>query len=115
MGDVGIRVAETLVRPPGQEARDLRIPGIPVEDRTGIVPCDRTEHVPGGTLYLTWRVTKNSDRRDEHGRFYAVFDPALVSRAMGSADILLDEERDSGSSGKLVRRVIAPKATPAAA
>ena len=24
--------------------------------------------VPGGTLYLSWRVTENKDRRDEHGR-----------------------------------------------
>jgi SAM-dependent methyltransferase len=62
---------------------------------------------PGGTLYLSWRVTQNADRRDEHGRLYAAFDPALVFRALGTAQILLDEQSDSASSGKLVRRVIA--------
>ncbi len=70
---------------------------------------------PGGTLYLSWRVTKDADRRDEHGRLYAAFDPALVTGALGAMDILLQEQRDSASSGKLVQRVVARKAglTPA--
>jgi len=54
-------------------------------------------------------VTRDADRRDEHGRLYAAFDPALVLEALGSADILLDEQRDSESSGKLVRRIVARK------
>jgi SAM-dependent methyltransferase len=66
---------------------------------------------PGGTLYLSWRVTEGDDRRDEHGRLYAAFDPALVFRGLGSADILLEEQLDSKSSGKLVQRVMARKAT----
>jgi trans-aconitate methyltransferase len=70
---------------------------------------------PGGTLYLSWRVTMNADRRDEHGRLYAAFDPALVFAALGSADILLDEQRDSESSGKLVRRIVARKVRSPAA
>jgi SAM-dependent methyltransferase len=61
---------------------------------------------PGGTLYLSWRVTEGADRRDEHGRLYAAFDPALVFEGLGSAEILLDEQAGSLSSGKLVRRVI---------
>ena len=65
---------------------------------------------PGGTLYLSWRVTQEKDRRDERGRLYAAFDPALVQAALGSAEILLDEERGSLSSGKMIRRVAARKA-----
>jgi SAM-dependent methyltransferase len=64
---------------------------------------------PGGTLYVSWRVTEGGDRRDEQGRLYAAFDPALVFQGLGSADVLFDEQRDSGSSGKLVRRVVARK------
>jgi SAM-dependent methyltransferase len=66
---------------------------------------------PGGTLYLSWRVTEGNDRRDEHGRLYAAFDSALVFQGLGSADILLEEQLDSNSSGKLVRRIVARKAT----
>ena len=65
---------------------------------------------PGGTLYLSWRITQGKDRRDEHGRLYAAFDPMLVQASLGSAEILLDEERGSLSSGKLIRRIAARKA-----
>jgi SAM-dependent methyltransferase len=61
---------------------------------------------PHGTLYLSWRVTNDADRRDEHGRLYAAFDPALVLAALGTAKVLLDEQLDSVSSGKLVRRIV---------
>jgi len=50
-----------------------------------------------------------ANRRDDHGRLYAAFDPAVVFAALGSAELLLDEERDSASSGKLVRRIIVRK------
>jgi SAM-dependent methyltransferase len=63
---------------------------------------------PGGTLYLSWR-TADEDRRDQHGRLYAAFDPALVFDGVGPADILLDEQIDSRSSGKPIRRVVARK------
>jgi len=33
---------------------------------------------PGGTLYLTWRVTSDADRRDPSGRLYSSFGPDLV-------------------------------------
>jgi SAM-dependent methyltransferase len=65
---------------------------------------------PGGTLYLSWRVTEGDDRRDDHGRLYAAFDPALVFQGLESADILWDEQLDSQSSGKLVRRLVVRKA-----
>lgn len=63
--------------------------------------------LPGGTLYLSWRVTEGADRRDEHGRLYAAFDSSLVLKALASARTLLDEQLDSVSSGKVIRRIIA--------
>jgi SAM-dependent methyltransferase len=62
---------------------------------------------PAGTLYLTWRVTAGADHRDQHGRLYAAFDPALVSDALTGSIILVDEQRTSDSSGKTIHRVIA--------
>ena len=62
---------------------------------------------PGGVLYLSWRVTEGEDRRDEVGRLYGAFDPALVFEALAGADILLDEQSVSASSAKVVRRVVA--------
>lgn len=64
---------------------------------------------PGGTLYLSWRVTEGHDRRDEHGRLYAAFDPQLVLRALSDAVVVLDEQVVSPSSGKTIRRIIARK------
>lgn len=64
---------------------------------------------PGGTLYLSWRVTEVEDRRDEHGRLYAAFDPGLVLLALSDAVVVLDEQAASVSSGKTVRRIIARK------
>jgi len=73
---------------------------------------------PGGTLYLSWRVTEGADRRDEAGRLYGAFDPDLVLGALADAEILLDEQVVSASSARVVRRLIArlfsrrPPATP---
>jgi len=64
---------------------------------------------PGGTLYLSWRVTEGADRRDAHGRLYTAFDPALVLQALAGSDVLLDEQSISVSSGKMVRRLVATK------
>lgn len=64
---------------------------------------------PGGILYLSWRVTQGTDRRDDHGRLYAAFDPDIVLQALTGTGILLDEQAGSVSSGKLVRRIVARK------
>jgi SAM-dependent methyltransferase len=64
---------------------------------------------PGGTLYLSWRVTEGADKRDEYGRLYTAFDPELVLQALVPSDILMDEQSASASSGKLVRRIVARK------
>jgi SAM-dependent methyltransferase len=65
--------------------------------------------IPGGTLYLSWRVTEGADRRDEHGRLYAAFDPDRVLSALAATETLLDEQVGSLSSGKLIRRIVARK------
>lgn len=64
---------------------------------------------PGGVLYLSWRVTKGADQRDGHGRLYAAFDAAEVRDALAGADLLLDQEVVSASSGKVIHRIVARK------
>lgn len=64
---------------------------------------------PGGILYVSWRVTEGADRRDEHGRLYAAFDPQRVLDALCGATVLLDEHVVSPSSGKAIRRIVARK------
>jgi SAM-dependent methyltransferase len=62
--------------------------------------------VPGGTLYVSWRVTIGPDVRDPAGRLYSAFEPALVVGALSAGEVLYDQEQRSVSSGKVVRRVI---------
>lgn len=64
---------------------------------------------PGGTVYLSWRVTHDADKRDGNGRLYCAFPPDVVLRALGAAEILLDDEVTSRSSGKTVHRIVARK------
>jgi SAM-dependent methyltransferase len=64
---------------------------------------------PGGVLYLSWRVTRGADLRDGHGRLYGAFDADLVRGALGSAEVLLDEEAVSESSGKTIHRLVVRK------
>ena len=65
---------------------------------------------PGGTLYLSWRVTRDADQRDAHGRLYAAFDAARVTEALGGMTMLVDEEVTSQSSGKVIHRLVARRA-----
>ena len=62
---------------------------------------------PGGALYLSWRVTRGADHRDENGRLYTAFDSSIVLNALAGAAILHDAESTSASSGKTIQRVIA--------
>jgi hypothetical protein len=65
---------------------------------------------PGGTLYLSWRVTDGADQRDPHGRLYSAFESALIREAIdGRAETLLDDEPISASSGKKIHRIVARK------
>ncbi len=62
---------------------------------------------PGGTLYLSWRVTAGASARDPAGRLYAAFDKALVTRELAPGDrVLHDEDRASVSSGRRVQRLV---------
>ena len=64
----------------------------------------------GGILYLSWRVTEGADQRDPHGRLYSAFDSALIREALdGAAELLLDDEPVSASSGKTIHRIVARK------
>ena len=64
---------------------------------------------PGGILYLSWRVTRGDDQRDGQGRLYAAFPAELVTDAVAGATMLLDEEKVSASSGKVVHRIVAQR------
>jgi SAM-dependent methyltransferase len=65
--------------------------------------------MPGGVLFLSWRLAPGNATRDAHGRLYAAFEPHLVLAALGEAEILLDDQPVSASSGKPIRRVVARK------
>ncbi len=64
---------------------------------------------PSGILYLSWRITDNSDLRDAKGRLYAAFDAAVVLAELKATTLLLDEEVVSASSGKKIHRLVAKK------
>jgi SAM-dependent methyltransferase len=62
---------------------------------------------PGGTLYLSWRVTDDADKRDPAGRLYASFDKRVVTNELAPGDAIVhDEDRISVSSGKRVQRLV---------
>ncbi|MCA1397804.1 class I SAM-dependent methyltransferase [Bradyrhizobium sp. BRP56] len=64
---------------------------------------------PGGIFHVSWRVTAGDDARDAHGRLYAAFDTALVRSELAAAELLLDAEVVSASSGKVIHRLVAGK------
>lgn len=64
---------------------------------------------PDGVLYLSWRVTREADQRDAHGRLYAAFDAVQAREALSSATVLLDEEVVSASSAKVIHRLVVKK------
>lgn len=67
---------------------------------------------PGGTLYLSWRVTEGESQRDKLGRLYAAFDrESVLGPIRECAEIVLDEDVISESSGKRIQRLIARKRT----
>jgi 2-polyprenyl-3-methyl-5-hydroxy-6-metoxy-1,4-benzoquinol methylase len=68
---------------------------------------------PGGTLYVSWRVTEVESLRDKAGRLYSSFDRQLVTLpASGQCDVIFDEDVVSASSGKRIQRLIFRKKMP---
>jgi 2-polyprenyl-3-methyl-5-hydroxy-6-metoxy-1,4-benzoquinol methylase len=66
---------------------------------------------PGGTLYLSWRVTEAASMRDAAGRLYAAFDKSLVTGALSPGDtIVFDEDGTSVASGKRLQRLVIRRA-----
>ena len=61
---------------------------------------------PGGTLYLSWRVTRGDALRDAAGRLYEAFDAGVVRDALAGFGWLFDREEESASSGKRVHRLV---------
>jgi hypothetical protein len=51
----------------------------------------------------------SGDRRDEHGRLYAAFEPKRALPALRATQLLLDQQVGSVSSGKLIRRIVMRK------
>jgi SAM-dependent methyltransferase len=62
----------------------------------------------GGVLYLSWRVSAQT-QRDGQGRLYAAFDKRLVTGALADCELLLAEKVVSASSGKTIHRIVARK------
>ncbi|MBN3800067.1 SAM-dependent methyltransferase, partial [Burkholderia sp. Ac-20392] len=66
--------------------------------------------MPGGALYMSWRVAGNGTLRDERGRLYTPLDSARMRAALGAGTQVIDEhEVVSPSSGKRVHRLIVRK------
>jgi SAM-dependent methyltransferase len=81
-------------------------------DRAAIAPSVRRLLAilkPGGILSLSWRVTEDADRRDQHGRLFSAFDRDLVARELAATTILPDETTTAPSSGNTIHRIAARK------
>ena len=66
---------------------------------------------PGGTLYLSWRVTPDASTRDPAGRLYAAFDKSLVTNELAPGDaVVFDEDAISVASGKRLQRLVIRRA-----
>jgi 2-polyprenyl-3-methyl-5-hydroxy-6-metoxy-1,4-benzoquinol methylase len=65
---------------------------------------------PGGTLYVSWRVTEHESLRDKAGRLYSSFDRQLVILpATERCDVLFEQDVISASSGKRIERLVVRK------
>ncbi len=66
--------------------------------------------VPGGVLYLSWRVTEGFSQRDKTGRLYAAFHKEVVLEGLSPVDaVLYDREEISESSGRKIHRLVLKK------
>jgi len=66
---------------------------------------------PGGTLYLSWRVTEDAPQRDAAGRLYAAFDKSLVTEALAPGDrVVFDHDGTSVASGKRLQCLVIRRA-----
>ncbi len=66
---------------------------------------------PGGTIYLSWRVYGEA-LRDDADRLYTPVNPeTALAPLYERAQVLLDQEVVSVSSGHMIRRIIARKQT----
>ncbi len=82
---------------------------LPAEDVARAVSSLRRILVPGGVLFLSWRVGE-STTRDAAGRLYSAFPTDAVRGALAAMPIVYDREETSVSSGRRVHRIIARRA-----
>ena len=68
--------------------------------------------MPGGNLYLSWRIADPAESRDRAGRLYSPIDADTVRAALSGLTLLYDMEAISDSSGKRVHRLVARRASP---
>jgi SAM-dependent methyltransferase len=66
--------------------------------------------VPGGTLYLSWRVSEGMDTRDAAGRLYTAFPTGAARDETAGHALLHESEQISESSGRRVHRLVVRRA-----
>ena len=64
---------------------------------------------PSGILYLSWRVTDNSDLARRPWTALCSVRSAIVLAELKATTVLLDEEVVSASSGKKIHRLVVKK------
>lgn len=65
--------------------------------------------LPGGALYISWRVMEGKAKRDQHKRLYSAFDKSLILQECLGYRVVLDREDTSDSSGKRTQRMVIRK------
>jgi hypothetical protein len=64
---------------------------------------------PGGTIYLSWRVSDKEKSRDDAGRLYSSFPSSLVVDALSASRVVYEKTVESESSRRTVHRIVARK------
>ena len=65
--------------------------------------------IPGGVLALSWRITEDDSRRDDHGRLYSAFDNSSVLDICADYEVLMESENINLSSQKKIHRIVVRK------
>ncbi|MBB6243291.1 class I SAM-dependent methyltransferase [Rhodanobacter sp. MP1X3] len=65
--------------------------------------------IPGGVLALSWRITEDDSRRDDHGRLYSAFDKSSVLDICADYEVLMESENINLSSQKKIHRIVVRK------
>jgi SAM-dependent methyltransferase len=116
-------LAQARSRFPRFEFRKTALPelnGIPAQHFNNVVcetvimhlPVDEIEPAvnrmleilkPGGTIYLSFRITENADRREKDGRLFTAYVGDHVRRALAGQKILFDATVPRAAGGTIQR------------